>query len=438
MNEWFEAEEHIEKAHQWLEAGLLEDALRELRIAITVNPFHGDWHFYMGMVLSNMGRYEEALESYRKAMGCDHHEFETYLQAGYAALQCGRPEAAIDYLEKAEKIEPGEVDVYGYRIAAYTEMKAYDDAELMFYLALQLDEVPATIWSYMGQCQLAQKKGRKALDCFEKADHLDPFLKGIAGNMGRAWLQVGDVDEAQRCFRRQLREEPTNVDMLTEFGQLLLELDRMPEAESKFTRAVELDPDHAGAHYYIGLIAMRHHLLDRAQMEFELVVRLDRKHRFVHLKLGEIALRQGRVHQAQMYLLEALDRLKRERDGGPREDLANLLIDAGMPNHAADVYEQMLKRRPGDGRLMESRAMALYKADRFAEGVRVARRAFELQPGCERTVAGMVFAHLQLNQLGRALYWLRCLEEQAPGYEEMWRLRWLVFTARLRKFLKLG
>ena len=45
MNDWFDAEQHVEKAHQWLEAGLFEDALRELQYAIKVNPFHGDRHY---------------------------------------------------------------------------------------------------------------------------------------------------------------------------------------------------------------------------------------------------------------------------------------------------------------------------------------------------------------------------------------------------------
>ena len=113
---------------------------------------------------------------------------------------------------------------------------------LLRLLALQLDEVTAMTWIYMGESLLEQRKGRKALECFDQGEKLDPFTPNIAYLKAKAYLQIGDVDEAQRQFRKQLRENPTDIDSLNELGQLLLQLDRSPEAESKFVRVIELDP----------------------------------------------------------------------------------------------------------------------------------------------------------------------------------------------------
>ena len=41
MNDWMDAEQRVERAHEFYESGRWEDALRELRAALEINPNNG-------------------------------------------------------------------------------------------------------------------------------------------------------------------------------------------------------------------------------------------------------------------------------------------------------------------------------------------------------------------------------------------------------------
>src|SRR5262245_53815618 len=51
MNEWFDAEHHVERAHEHYEAGRWTEAETELRHALSLNPYRPDWHFNLGLTL---------------------------------------------------------------------------------------------------------------------------------------------------------------------------------------------------------------------------------------------------------------------------------------------------------------------------------------------------------------------------------------------------
>ena len=67
FNEWSDAENHIERAHDFYERGCWLDALRELDAAIEINPTQGDWLFNRGLTLDTLERFHEAVEAYQEA-----------------------------------------------------------------------------------------------------------------------------------------------------------------------------------------------------------------------------------------------------------------------------------------------------------------------------------------------------------------------------------
>src|SRR5208283_1229989 len=67
MNDWTEAEHRVEKAQRFFEQRKWGEALRELQLATSVNPYNSSWFFNMGLILDEMGRFEEAVEAYQEA-----------------------------------------------------------------------------------------------------------------------------------------------------------------------------------------------------------------------------------------------------------------------------------------------------------------------------------------------------------------------------------
>ncbi|MCA9310693.1 MAG: tetratricopeptide repeat protein, partial [Phycisphaerales bacterium] len=71
MNDWFEAEQHYERAHEFYEAGRWDEAESELRQALALNPYRAEWHFNLALTLEAAGRFEAAIRALEDAHRLD-------------------------------------------------------------------------------------------------------------------------------------------------------------------------------------------------------------------------------------------------------------------------------------------------------------------------------------------------------------------------------
>jgi len=68
MNDWYDAEQRVEKAQELFEQQKWPEALELLRAAVSVNPYNPAWHFNIGLTLDEMERYPEAIDAYEEAL----------------------------------------------------------------------------------------------------------------------------------------------------------------------------------------------------------------------------------------------------------------------------------------------------------------------------------------------------------------------------------
>ncbi len=180
---------HLDRAWDRMAAGDIQSALRSAEKAVEMDRENPEVQNLMGYVLAAEGRPDEAIEHYRQAIELDESFVEAMLNATEVLLFPLRDwDGAIAMVDQAlEWIE--------------------DDAELADALLLQVD-------AHLGKGSHADAErvlGRVPKGPFENA--------GIEVALGRAWFELGRVDEA----------------------------------EPRLERAVSLEPDLADAHYYLGL-----------------------------------------------------------------------------------------------------------------------------------------------------------------------------------------
>ena len=60
MNDWFEAEQRVERAQQLSESHCFAEALSELDVALSINPNNALWHAQRGYLLEELDRTAEA------------------------------------------------------------------------------------------------------------------------------------------------------------------------------------------------------------------------------------------------------------------------------------------------------------------------------------------------------------------------------------------
>ncbi|MCI5050519.1 MAG: sulfotransferase [Rickettsiales bacterium] len=113
--------EHFEKrrflhAKQYAQQ-LLEEFPQDFRL-----------HNFMGETLSEMGRYQEAMQSYQQARKLNEKQPQIYLSIGNLFLRNAQYKEAIEYYEAALHLDPEFVDAMCNRATTFAKMDKVDDA----------------------------------------------------------------------------------------------------------------------------------------------------------------------------------------------------------------------------------------------------------------------------------------------------------------------
>lgn len=429
MNEWFDAEDHVERAHELFEAGRWVEAEKELREALARNPYQAEWHFNLGLTLQAAQRFREASESFKHAFEHGTGDGQTALLVAINALRAGDPQGALCWLDKAHALDDSTTEALVYRIEALTQLGEHEQAELTFYMAQQIDPDDAELYATMAESLLLRKKYDKAAWCLREAARLDPQLPRVEARLAFAYAQTGRLERARQLYIRELRREPGNIDTLLDLGELLLEMNRDSEASEKFRRVLELEPDNADAHYNLGRLARKAGDTVAALRQFDLVVRLDPTYPRARCQLANELLASKSAQQitrARTLLREEL-REQSDRFGRttPEEmnELGQLLLDASLPTEAGLVFKRLIALEPGNADAYHAMSVSCFFRGQRELGMEYARKAHELDPLAIAPMHNLAMAYLEAGQWTRARYWASRARHLAPDDPSLRRLR---------------
>lgn len=412
MNEWFEAENHVERAHEFYELGRWDDAETELRQALAQNPYQAEWHFNLGLTLEAAGKYVEAVRAFGEAHALSPEDEQSALLAGVNSLRADEPRKAIEWLEKAERLSPDSAGPFVHRIEAHAMLGEHEQAEMMFYLGQQVDAECADLYSSMGHALMERGQHDKAVWCLREAARLDPETPRVQARLAEAYAATGRTERARQLYLRELRENPGDVDTLLDLGDLLSDMNREAEAEEKYRRVLEIEPDHVEAHLALGELAERMGDSGRAFQQYEIVLRLDASCSEARRRVAGMILDRAGDDLTAAHRLLRMD-LRDLRERGERasdddlEHLGELLLDSGLSGDAVEVFGMLLDRDGQRAKWHHLMGVALLQCDEVARGMEASRRALELDPRLVPAMHNLTLAFLRQGRWTRARYWLR-------------------------------
>ncbi len=445
MNDWFEAEQHVERAHEFFEANRLSEAESELREAIALYPFRAEWHFNLGLTLDASGRRREAVAAFLEAHRLEPGETQASLLIGLNLLRADDSDnadaaEAVRWLEEAAAIKETKDDAVVHLIEAHARLGEHDEAEVAFYLCLQLPDADHAL-AYVNIADSLTDRGEheRAAAALREAVQLDPAMTGVYARLANVYAALGRRDRARRLYLRELRQNPGDIDTLLDLGVLLVQMNRPAEAAEKFRRVLEIESDNADAHYELGVLALTEGRLDDARRSLRLVLRLDPADLRARRRLAEVHERSGRRREAQAILVEqarTLDEFPAETTLDDRAELGLMLLDVDRPLEAAAVLEAVVADRSDDPAIWRALSVALLRSGRRADGVRAARRERRLAPDSVPAMHNIAMALLMEGRLDRAAVWIRRALRAAPEDAGLRRLRRRLRWARAARALK--
>lgn len=447
MNDWVDAEQHVELAHEHYDAGRWDEAEVELRQALSLNPYQVEWHFNLGLTLEAAGRYDAAAEAF---IACSnlHEEHgdpdpNSALLAGVNLTRASKPEAAMKWFDAAERIEPMNVAIVVHRIEALTDLERYEDAEEAFYLGQQIDPEYPELYAVMGETLQQSEHHERAVWCLREAARLDPGLPRVRARLASAYARIGRLERARQLYLQELRVDPGDPETLLDLGELLIDMHRYTEAGEKFRRVLELFADHTDAHFALAELAEIEGRLPEALVHFDVVLRLDKDYSTVRTRLARILLQRGReedhprVQDLLNRELRCLERAVRDHagivevkqfdgvavqriaavDGSQTktpvgyeaeelEELGKTLVEAKMLKQATRVYLMLLEVAPDSHKAYQGLSVSALESGDYDAGIEAAKRSLEYRPSFVPAMHNLVLAYYRQGQYIRARYWL--------------------------------
>ena len=465
MNDWVDAEHHVELAHEYYDAGRWDEAEVELRQALSLNPYQAEWQFNLGLTLEAAGRYEAAAEAFVQCskLNLEHAspDANSTLLAGVNLIRASKPQEALAWIDAAEKIEPMNVAVVVHRIEALTDLERYDEAEEAFYVGQQIDPEYPELYAVMGETLQRAEQHERAVWCLREAARLDPGLPRVRAHLANAYARLGRLERSRQLYLQELRVDPGDSETLLDLGELLIDMHRYTEAGEKFRRVLELFPDNADAHFALAELAEIEGRLPEALIHFDVVLRLDKDYATARSRLAKTLLQRGRdedLPRVRSLLNLELKSLQQSSDDGngliefkaqqlrdssipstqasqratntpakldeeELEELGRTLVEAGMLTQATRVYMMMLSISPSSHKAFHGLSVSALQREQYDEGIEAAKRSLEFRPSFVPAMHNLVLAYYRQGQYIRARYWLTQAMRHDPDDLQLRRLR---------------
>ncbi len=165
---------------------------------------------------------------------------------GRLALDAGRYDEAIELFRKSDAWKPGSASVqYGMGVSQLRAGRP-EQARGHFLEAVALGDDAEAHWR-LGVMLLDEGQSEASLEHLRRAAARAPEDGALFAQIATALARAGRQEEALDLFERALELGPDSAGLRNNWGAALLQLGRDEQALAHFERAAKLDPEHAEA-----------------------------------------------------------------------------------------------------------------------------------------------------------------------------------------------
>jgi predicted TPR repeat methyltransferase len=190
--------------------GDLKSAEKLYREILIAAPGEAQAKHYLGYLLQQTDRLQEAYELLSEAIALDDRHAEWHFNLGIVLLRQGLVRAAIEAFSRAIAIDPDKYFYWTNLGAALESNREWARAEQCYKTAITIDShCPDAFYLLSALCQ--------SLDRFQEARHFNycgivvaPADSNSRIMRGQAYYELGRLDDAIALFKNWLKDEPGN------------------------------------------------------------------------------------------------------------------------------------------------------------------------------------------------------------------------------------
>jgi tetratricopeptide (TPR) repeat protein len=352
------ADAHGSMARLYHAYELNEAAEYHYRQASANAPLDFAWHYYLGRLLQEQGRWDEASSAYADALALE-------------------PESALVLVRRGD---------------VFLMQDRLEDAKANYLHAFFLHPRSNVLIERLGEVALGEKRYSLALEYLLPAVESQPDANRIHYFVGLAYRGLGDADLAREHLARsgQVGVEPPDP-FMAEIkqmvrgerlyllrGKLAYQAGQYQAAAEAFAKAVEAAPDSTRARVNLGsaLAALKRN--PEAIAEFRKALELDPEQPTAHFNLSQLLLEAGKPDEAIPSLIKAVE--ANPEDGVAQAALARVYRDTGDAEAALAHFRLAALNNPMDEDIWLDGAQLLLDLQRYPKALEILEQAHAKLP----------------------------------------------------------
>ncbi len=341
---------------------------------------------HLGVVLSAMGRLDEGMTRFQRAGGHERAEFEVYYNLGRAYIEHGKPEAGVEHLRHAFKINPNSSDVHVVLAAAYM---LRDKPELL----------------------------PEALKHLKRALQINSHHRIAFADLALALIDSDKMNDAAKVIIQALKVHPNSAETLFLLGYLVMQRggeQHWAQASGQFGSVLDTRPDLIAALYNASLCQYLLGFRDTAAQQLQIVTDRDASFAPAYYLAGVGHVAGKRFSEALTSWLHAL---KYEPNN------VDLHCNIAFIHYHFKRYEEAIKFFMTAHRLelmnadiLSSLGLCFARAERFDSAIESFRRSLEINPRSPITHSNLGLSYYLANQVEKAIEHWRTVAQLDAGY----------------------
>ena len=231
----------------WRQTAEYRDVLALYRATLQKNPRCWMAHYNLGIVLSEQGEADQAIDHYRLAVALRPDYAEAHYNLGRLLVQQGQLNDAIAHYEKAAAINPADAEAQNNLGVTLLGIGRTDDAIAHYEKALEIRPHYAEASCNLANALIAKDDFDGAIARYKACLAAIPDQEEAQYNLASALLRKGRTDEAIVEYQKVLHMHPESADAHANLGIAWLTKGRVPDAMAEYTKALQISPENLAA-----------------------------------------------------------------------------------------------------------------------------------------------------------------------------------------------
>jgi tetratricopeptide (TPR) repeat protein len=300
----------LAKAEDLIQKRNYADAVPLLQKVVGSDPGNYEAWFDLGFAENGIGKIDESIAAYRKAVAAKPDVFESNLNLGLQLAKTGQPDAE-KFLRDATVLKPTSHVAEGQErawlsLAHVIEATKPDDAIAAYQRAAALQPKDPEPHLAAGLLFEKQNNFADAEHEYKQAELLAPDSLDAATGLANIYMQGRRFPEAAAELRKVVAAHPDQVDARVELGRVLAADGKNDDAIAELEAAAKLAPGDLTVQRDLADLYSAANKNEQAAGAYRTLIQAHPNDAELHHELGQCLLREKKYPEAQQEFLATL------------------------------------------------------------------------------------------------------------------------------------